>query len=197
MDVNFASTGYAYTGADISFDPVFLIENGVMEMHSFPVQYIRTFELAGKTARIDWTQAYQHARWTGLLNGVAASTAREGWSDMVFRLAVDLVGAPPLKGKEFAKYREATDSETIVGVGLAVELPTGHYLEDRLFNLGSNRFTFRPQFGVVHNRGKLATEVTAATWVYTNNDEFFNGNLREESPLYTAWGQRTEPRVWT
>ena len=199
VDVSFASTAYAYTDADISFDPVLRIENATMEMHSFPVKYIRTFELAGKSARIDWTQAYQHACWSGLLNGASASTAREGWSDMVFRLAVDLVGAPPLKGKEFVKYRATTDSETIVGVGLAVELPTGHYLEDKLLNLGSNRFTFRPQFGVVHNRGKLAMEVTAASWIYTDNHDFFDGSLREEAPLFTVQGHLDytfRPGLW-
>jgi hypothetical protein len=61
------------------------------------------------------------------------------------RFAINLWGAPPLEGEEFAAYRAAVaDSETVVGFGLAVHLPTGYYLEDRLLNLGLNRFTFHP-----------------------------------------------------
>ncbi len=61
---------------------------------------------------------------------------------------MDLIGAPPLAGKAYADYRAAVEVETIVGVALGVQLPTGEYLEDKLINLGSNRFTFRPQVGV-------------------------------------------------
>jgi hypothetical protein len=61
---------------------------------------------------------------------------------------VNLVGAPPLAGKAYADYRAATHVETIVGAALSVRLPTGQYLEDKLINLGSNRFTFSPQVGV-------------------------------------------------
>jgi hypothetical protein len=55
-----------------------------------------------------------------------------------------------MRGKEFADYRAAAaDTETILGVGLAVHLPTGQYFDDKLLNLGSSRFTFRPQPGMV------------------------------------------------
>jgi hypothetical protein len=33
-----------------------------------------------------------------------------------------------------------------------VQLPTGEYFDDRLINLGTNRFMFRPQIGVQHQR---------------------------------------------
>ncbi len=37
IDTNFAGTGYAYTEADISFDPVLRIEDGQMEMFALVV----------------------------------------------------------------------------------------------------------------------------------------------------------------
>jgi len=199
VGVNFAGGGYAYTNADIAFDPVLLIEDVALEMHTFPVKYIRTFELAGKSARVDWLQSYQDARWSGLLDGVPTTTSRSGWSDMSLRFAVNLIGAPPLRGAEFAEYRAATDSETIVGLGLVVQAPTGHYLDDKLLNLGTNRFTFRPQLGVLHNRDKWSTEVTVASWIYTDNDEFFGGNYLEQDPLYTIQGHVNytfRPGLW-
>ncbi len=182
---NFAGGAYAYTKADIFFDPVLRIENVEMEMHSWALKYIHTFELFQKSARIDFTQAYQEGRWTGLLDGVPSSIKRSGLSDSVLRFAINLYGAPPLEGKEFAAYRAKVDVETIVGTALVVHLPTGDYMDDKLINLGTNRFTFRPQLGVVHNRGKWSMELTGAVWLYTDNDDFFNGNKLEQDPLYT------------
>jgi hypothetical protein len=156
-----------------------------MEMHTWAVKYIRTFELFQKSARIGFTQDYQEGRWTGLVDGVPRSIKRSGLSDSVLRFAINLYGAPPLKGKEFAAYRAKVDVETIFGTALVVQLPTGDYMDDKLINLGTNRFTFRPQFGVVHNRGKWSMELTGAVWLYTDNDDFFNGNKLEQDPLYT------------
>jgi len=185
MGANFAGGGYAYTEADISVDPVLRIENVKMEMHTWALKYIRTFELFQKSARIGFAQGFQEERWTGLLDGVPTSIKRSGLSDSVLRFAINLYGAPPLEGKEFAAYRATVDVETIVGTALVVHLPTGDYMDDKLINLGTNRFTFRPQLGVVHNRGKWSMELTGSVWLYTDNDDFFNGNELEKDPFYT------------
>ena len=182
---NFVGGGYVYTKADIFFDPVLRIEDAEMEMHTWAFKYIRTFELLQKSARIDFTQGYQEGRWDGLLNGSPASIKRSGLSDSILRFAINLYGAPPLEGKEFAAYRARANVETIVGTALVVQLPTGDYMDDKLINLGTNRFTFRPQFGVVHNRGKWSMELTGAVWLYTDNNDFFNGNKLEQDPYYT------------
>ena len=197
---NFAGGGYAYTKGDISFDPVLRIENVEMEMHTWAVKYIRTFKLFQKSARIDFTQAYQEGRWTGLVDGVPSSIKRSGLSDSVLRFAINLYGAPPLEGKEFAAYRAKVDVETIFGTALVVQLPTGDYMDDKLINLGTNRFTFRPQLGVVHNRGKWSMELTGEVYLYTDNNDFFNGNKLEQDPYYTIQTHLVynfRPGLWT
>jgi hypothetical protein len=185
IGTNFVGGGYSYTEADISSDPVLQIENVKMEMHTWAFKYIRTFELFQKSARISFTQGIQEGRWTGLVGGVPKSIKRSGLSDSLLRFAINLYGAAPLEGKEFAAYRAKVDVETVVGAALVVQLPTGDYMDDKLINLGTNRFTFRPQLGVVHNRGKWSMELTGEVWLYTNNDDFFNGNKLEQDPFYT------------
>lgn len=182
---NFAGVGYSYTEADIAFDPVLRIENAKMEMHTCAFKYIRTFELFQKSARVDFIQGFQEGRWTGLVDGVRRSIKRSGLTDSLLRFAINLHGAPPLEEKEFQAYREGVDVETIIGTGLVVQLPTGDYMDDKLINLGTNRFTFRPQLGIVHNRGKWSVELTGSVWLYTDNDDFFNGNELEQDPFYT------------
>jgi hypothetical protein len=199
IGANFGGSGYAFTTANVTFDPVLLLDNVELEMNSFPMRYLRSFELLGKSGRVELWQSYQNAYWEGTVNGVPASTSRSGWSDMSLRLAVNLIGAPPLKGKLFSDYRAETEEETIVGVGLVVQIPTGHYIDDRLLNLGSNRYTFRPQLGVMHIRGKWSAESTFATWLYTENNEFFNGNKLEQAPFYTLDGHvdyTFRPGLW-
>jgi len=185
IDTNFTGAAYAYTNADISFDPVLKIEDGKVDLHSWAAKYIRTFTFFDKSARVDFLQGYQKGCWTGLLDGVPKKVRRSGWTDTLVRFAINLYGAPPLQGQEYAKYRASTKVETIVGAGLSLQLPTGDYMDDKLINLGSNRFTFRPQIGVVHTRGKWSLETTAIAALFTDNDEFFNGHKLEQDPLYT------------
>ena len=186
VDANFAGLGYSFTRADIYFDPVLRAENVEMEMHAWTAKYIRTFELFEKSARIDLIQSFQDARWTGSLNGFSTSTRRNGLADTMVRFAVNLYGAPPLKGKSFQEYRmkALSRAETIIGAALVVHLPTGDYMSDKLINLGSNRYAFRPQFGVVHNHGKWSMEVTGDVWLYSDNDDFYNGGKLEQDPMF-------------
>jgi len=179
MKTNFHGGGYAFTNGDLSLDPVLKIEDATFEMHTVALKYIRTFELLGRSARVDLAGAYQDGTWKGTLDGVAARAERKGWADPVMRFAVNLYGAPPLEGQEFASYRAEQERETIVGAGLAVHVPLGEYFDDKLINLGSNRFTIRPQLGVVHNRGKWGFELTGSAWIYTDNDDFFGGKKLE------------------
>lgn len=198
-ETNFAAVAYAYTAADIALDPALLIENAELEMHTVVAAYIRTFKLFDKSARVDFVQAYQDGKWTGTLNGVPASVQRSGLADSIARLAIHLYGAPPLSGEDYAAYRAEANVETFVGAAIAVQLPTGEYLDDKLINLGTNRFTFQPQLGVVHNRGPWSFEATAIASLYTDNEEFFDGNVLEQDPFYTLEGHvvyRFRPGLW-
>jgi len=183
IDVNFAGAGYAFSRADILFDPVLEIENVTLDKHTFAASYIRTFELLDHSARVDVTVPYQDARWEGLLQGEPAATSRQGFADPVVRFSVNLAGGPPLKGAEFAEYQAEHPVNTIVGAGVAVQVPLGEYYSEKLLNLGENRFVIRPAFGVVHNHGKWSEELTGSVWFFTDNSDFYGGDTREEDPL--------------
>jgi hypothetical protein len=199
IDTNFFGAGYAYTDADIDFDPVLKIEDGRADIHTWAVKYIRTFSLLGKSSRVDLLQGYQDGRWTGLLNGVQETVTRQGLTDSLVRFAINFYGAPPLKGKAFTDYRAAMEKQTIVGAGLSIQLPTGEYMDDKLINLGTHRYTFFPQVGMVHKSGKWSMEVTAMVAFFTDNDDFFNGQKLEQEPLYIIHGHLIyffRPQVW-
>ncbi len=199
IGANFIGSAYAYSTGEITFNPVLRIEDGQFDLQTIGLQYIRSFELFGKSARFDLAQTYQSGTWKGLLNGAPASVEREGFGDTALRFAMNLYGAPPLSGKEFAAYKAATDCEDIIGIGLLVRLPTGEYLDDKLINLGSNRYTFTPQLGWVHEQGPWSTEFSGAVSFATENDEFFKGSTLEEEAYFVGQGHLTytfRPGLW-
>ncbi len=186
MGVNFAGIGYGYTEADIGFDPVLELQDVQLEMSTWAGKYIRTFDLFDKSARIDLTQAYQKASWRGLQQGVEAEAHREGLTDTLLRFSMNLYGSPPLTGRDYAAYRAKHDVDTIVGVAMVMRLPTGDYFEDKLLNLGANRYELRPQLGVSHRRGPWSTELTTEVAFHTDNTSFYGGNTREQEAVFTA-----------
>ena len=183
IGANFGAAAYAYTTGDIYLEPELRIENAQFDLQTIAVKYIRSFELFGKSARVDLSQPYQLGHWSGTLDGVPAKVERDGFADTSVRFAMNLFGAPPLAGKEFAAYRAKADHETIVGAGLVLQLPTGQYFDDKLINLGNNRLAIRPQLGAVHNFGKWSGELTTQAWFFTDNDDFFNGKRLEQEPV--------------
>ena len=196
---NFAGTGYAFTRGDIYFDPVLGAEDVVLDLHTVAVKYIRTFGLLDHSARIDLAAAYQDARWEGLLQGEPTTVTRRGFADPTVRFAVLLVGGPSLAGAEFAQFRSGHQIETLVGAGMTVHLPLGQYDDQKLLNLGENRFVIRPELGIVHNHRKWSTELSGSVGFLTDNDEFWNGKHREQDPLYLSQGHLIytfRPGLW-
>ena len=187
-DVNYAGAAYAYTKADVLFDPVLELEDVEMDLQTLAVKVLRTFEVLDRSARAEVLVPYQTAEWEGLLRGESASTSRTGLADPSARVAVNLAGGPPLSRKDFPAYRASHPVETIVGLGFTLRAPLGEYREEKLLNLGENRFSFKSELGVEHTRGKLISELTGSATLFTDNDEFWNGNELEQAPLYVAQG---------
>lgn len=185
VDTNFVGAAYVRTDGDVLFDPVLKIEDATVNIDSVLATYLRSFDWSGKTARFDIRVPYQKATWEGFLNGSPATAVREGFGDPRFRLSINFVGSPALKGKEFQAYRASHTTNTVVGAAIAVSVPLGQYEEDKLLNLGQNRFVFRPQIGAVHTRGPWSFELTGSASFYCDNDDFLSGNKLEQRPLLT------------
>jgi len=173
--LNVVGTGYSRIEGDVSFDPVMQIENATMSGHALGVSYVRSFAFAEKIARLDILVPWANMRWTGLLDGAPATATRVGLSDPNIRLSMILSGDKP---------DNLADSNTVIGAAIAINVPFGEYHDEKLLNLGANRFYFRPQVGVLHTRGNWSYEVTGSVFLYGDNDDFFGGSTLEQDPLY-------------
>lgn len=188
VGMNVFGVSYAYTEGAIGFDPVLELEQVTVDSHTTVLAYSRAFDCLGKSARLDVIVPSQSVRWDGLVSGTPGSREATGLADPWMRFSLLLLGAPPLRGKDYAAYRAAHPVQTVAGVALAVSLPLGQYDADALLNIGSNRFAFRPQIGVVHTRGPWSFELTSSMYLFTDNDDFFNGNTRAQDPVYALQG---------
>ena len=184
MDLNVLGVAAGWTNGDILFDPVLQIEDTTFDVYVTGAAYVRTFELFGKSARVDLNVPYASGRWEGLLDGVYTSVSRRGFMDPRLRFSMNLYGAPPLKGKEYVQYRREHPVDTTIGVGVQVQLPLGDYNNTKLINLGNNRFFVRPQLGILHQHHKWQFELTGSVFLYQTNDEFWNGNELKRDPLW-------------
>lgn len=182
--INVIGAGYIVSQGDIYLDPVLKAEDVEVSGHLVGVSYVRSFKIAKKPARFDATVPWGNMRWSGLLDGEAASTERVGLADPIFRLSVLLAGAPtPGAARDPSKK-----SNTTFGIAIAVSVPLGEYQSDKLINLGRNSAYIRPQLGVLHTRGQWSYELTGSTFIYEKNDDFFDGQSLQQDPLYAVQG---------
>ena len=175
--LNVVGAGYGRTEGDVSFDPVMQIEDATVSGQGLAVSYVRSFAIGDKIARLDILVPWANVRWTGLLDGVPATASRVGLSDPNIRLSMILAGDKP---------DGVATSNTVIGAAVAIKVPFGENLEEKLLNLGQNRFSVRPQVGVLHTHGNWSYELTGSVFLFGDNDDFYGGSKLEQDPLYAV-----------
>jgi hypothetical protein len=184
VGVNFLISGYAYTQGGLSFDSSLPLSNPHLETNSGVLGFARSLDLRGYSGKIDAIVPYT---WlSGSADSLGEPLRRDvnGCGDPLVRLSVNLYGAPALRMKDFAAYRQ----DLIVGAALQVSVPWGQYDDTRLVNIGTHRWFFRPSLGVSKAMGPWILEATASATFYTDNSDFFGGMTRSQQPIYAMQG---------
>jgi hypothetical protein len=182
VGLNFLLAGYTYTEGELAFDASAPLQDGHSRVHALPLAYVRSLDVFGKSGNVALVLPLVDLTATASFNG--ATQARRdvsGLADPTVRLAVNFYGAPALKPAEFAAWRQ----DLIIGASLAVTAPLGQYDQDRLVNIGTNRWSVKPELGASQAFGAWTVELAAGVTFFTRNDKFFNGNTREQDPLYS------------
>jgi len=184
VGVNFLIAGYAFTDGGLPSDPALPLTDPKLRTSNAVFAYARSFGLWGKSAKFDVIAPYTWLSGDALLDGEPIEREVDGFADTRFRVSLNLYGAPALTLREFAGYRQ----DLIVGASLQVSAPTGQYDGSRLINIGTNRWSFKPELGVSKAVGRWTLEGTAAATLFTDNDDFYGGNTRSQDPLYSLQG---------
>ncbi|MGZ8226814.1 MAG: transporter [Methylococcaceae bacterium] len=182
VGMNFFVAGYGYTAGNVSFSPSVPIKNAEMTLHSAVLAYSRALDVFGMSGKVDIILPTASLSGTADVQGQPRSRSVEGFADPIARFYVNFYGAPALSSKDFAAYQQ----NLIIGGSLAVTAPGGQYDTDKLVNLGTNRWSFKPEIGVSRAWGSLTTELAAGVIVFTDNNEPFQGETLQQDPLYTV-----------
>jgi len=89
--------------------------------------------------------------------------------------------------RSFASYQQ----RTLVGISVTVAPPLGEYDSTKLINLGTNRWSFKPEVGFSRTSGHWVAEAMAGAWLFTDNGDFYGGRTREQNPIAAMQGHLT------
>jgi hypothetical protein len=167
---------------DVAFDPAAPIDEANATINTTVLAFTRAVNLAGRSANVGVAIPIVGGHLEGLYLGQPAEVGRFGLGDPRLRFAVNLYGAPALAPPAFTKYR----LRTIVGLSVAVLPPLGQYDPDKLINLGTNRWSFKPEVGLSRTRGQWVFEAALGVWLFTDNDDFVGGVTRQQDPIVAA-----------
>jgi hypothetical protein len=134
------------------------------------LSYYHAFSLFGRSANFTGSLPYAVGNFQGQLLGEAKQIYRSGLLDASFRFAVNLIGAPAMAPREFAKWKQ----KTLLGASVRVIAPTGQYDPGKLVNWGINRWAFKPEVGYSRRWGNWVLDGAGGAWFYTANGAYYS-----------------------
>jgi hypothetical protein len=177
--LNIATVVNSFNWGDLAFDPAAPIDEASARINTTALSFTRAFSLAGRSANAGAVLPVVGGHVEGLYLAQPTAVGRFGQGDPRFRLAMNLYGAPAMTPTQFASYQH----RTIVGVSLTVAPPLGQYDSAKLINLGTNRWSFKPEIGFSQAHGPWIVEAMAGVWLFTNNTNFVGGTTREQDAI--------------
>jgi hypothetical protein len=144
-----------------------------------------TFALLGKSAMVLGVVPVTWGEASGQIGEDRRQASRRGLADPRLRLSMILAGSPPSTPAEFVRRPR----ERIIGASLTVIMPLGQYDSSKLVNLGSNRWSFKPEIGLSIPVGRWTFDTYAGVWFFTENDAYYPGlSHRRQDPVAAIQG---------
>jgi hypothetical protein len=165
----------------VLLDPSVPVKDVTANAHTALLAYSRVLDVFGKTGRIDAVVPYAFLWANGKVFEEGRTRNVRGFADPALRFSVNLLGSPALSYEEFKKYQQGT----IVGVSLMTTMPLGQYDSEKLVNIGTNRWSFKPEVGISQALGRWTVEGLAGVTFFTRNDDFLGDQIREQEPIYS------------
>jgi len=184
VGLNFFVAGYSYQSGGVLFDPAVPLENASITTHSSLFAYARSIKVGKISGKVDAIVPYAWLSGSADFMGQRGYREVAGLADPRLRMSVIFIGGPALPLSGFKDYKQ----NFVMGASLQVYLPIGQYDPDKLVNLGTNRFTFKPEIGISKTIKQLILELAVAGQFYTVNNNYYNGQIMSQDPIGSAQG---------
>lgn len=180
VGVNQIEIDYYYARSDASIDTSLIFTGATFNLNQGIIDYTHYF---GFIHRLAWVEAtLPFAGLSGSISGTNISGSVTGTGDSSYLVAALLKGGPALSVAQFENYKPTTT----VGVSLTITAPTGQYDSNKVLNLGSNRWSFKPEFAVSHPFGpeqRWQFDVYANAYFHTDNTSYQGAKILRQQPL--------------
>jgi hypothetical protein len=171
---------YSYAHSNASIDSSLVVTGAKFNLNQGLIDYTRYFGLLHHMA---WVQpTLPIAGLSGSISGTNIEGSVTGTGDLSCQVGVLLKGGPALSISEFENFKPARS----LGVSLTFTAPTGRYDPNKLLNLGSDRWSFKPEFGFSQPFGreqKWEIDAYANLYLYTDNTSYRGSQVLSQRPL--------------
>ena len=197
IGTNQLELGYAYVHANASLDTSLVVPGAKFDVNQGIVDYTRYF---GFLHRLMWVEAgVPIAGLSGSISGTKIQGSTTGAGDSSYSVAVLLKGGPALTAEQFEHYQPATT----LGLSLTMTAPTGSYQSNKILNLGSDRWSLKPELAWSHPFGheqKWEFDAYGNVSFYTDNTAYHGREILRQDPLPAVEGHLSysfTDKIWT
>ena len=183
-----------FTRGNQSVDPASIIEAGDVAVDVAIVQYVHPTTLGNHVGGAFVVLPLGEVTGTIRIPG-STFTGSSSWiGDTLFGWVQNIVGPPPLTGKEFATRKPGFT----FGALAKLTTPTGEYSPEKVINLGANRWSYQLGTPITWYLGrsfvdpKLTTfELLPTVTFYTPNGDPKGADTTEQRPIFRLEGHVT------
>jgi len=180
VGTNQIELAYTYARSNASIDAALVIAGAHLNLNTGTSDFSHYFGLAKHLMWING--AVPIAGLSGSVTGTNIRGSINGAADSSYQVAALLKGGPALRVADFDNFKP----ETIIGVSFSVTAPTGQYNGNNILNLGSNRWSFKPEIALSHPFGpeqKWQLDTYANCEFYTDDVSYRGIKILSEKPL--------------
>lgn len=180
VGINQLSLGYAYARANASIDSSLIIAGAKLNLNAGILDYTRGVSFFHRFAWVEATVPL--AGLKGAVTGTAVQGTATGAGDSSYVFGALLKGGPAISLEDFPTYKPTTT----LGVSITITAPTGLYDAEKLLNLGSNRWSFKPEIAVSHPFGPSHNwefDGYANAYFFTDNTSYHGREILRQEPI--------------
>jgi hypothetical protein len=193
---------YSFETGGILINPTLPISNAKGTLHVPTASYSHSLDFFGRTANLTAVLPYVVGHFKANVNGTPQAVYRSGLYDSLFRFSVNLKGGPAMDLRQYVGWKQTL----LVGASVTLTAPTGQYDPMLLVNLGTNRWSIKPEVGLSRRWNNWVADFYGGVWLFTENPEFYSHNAmypgvntQSQNPLGALEGHLSydlKPRLW-
>ncbi len=184
-DLNMLFGYYNRIDTNTPIDTTLPVDGLSLNADLYILRYARSFGVDGRSSAVQIVQPYADASASFDNARFFDGTKHHGgMADTQLVLVHNIFGGPALTKEEFASWTP----ETFLTGALWITAPTGDYDKDRVLNIGSNRWVFKPEIGFGTPIGPTWLEINSWVSLFGDNDEYQGESTLEQKALYAIEG---------